>query len=218
MYYSISSFISYYTLSNTQHPIRFIFRLIIFTILMNFSFFICEQLISLNSILSSTIRNLGEILFNKNICFSSLIQELNSVISVGKDNFNIFSMDGIIKGFVSCGLFNLVFTYALRYVLIKVFVILSPFAILTLISDKSIYFFRAWFRSFLSLLLLQTFISIILLVTFSIDYSNDTLSKLLYIGSIYALIKANNYIKELLGGISINVQNNFSSIKSFFAK
>lgn len=218
LYYSLSSFLSYLTLSIPQHPLQFIFRLIIFTILMNFSFFFCEQLISLNSFISSSIRNLGETLFHKNVCFSSLIEELNSIISIGKNSFNIFSMDGLIKGFISFGLFNLIFSYSLRYVLLKVFILLSPFAIITLVLDKSTWFFRSWLRSFLSLLLLQDFISIILLITFSIDYTDDTLSKLLYIGAIYALIKANSLVQQLIGGISTNIQNGLQGIKSAFMK
>ncbi len=218
LYYSISSFLSHLTLSSTQHPLQFIFRLIIFTILMNCSFFFCEQLISINSLISSSIRNLGETLFNKNICFSGLIEELNSTISIGKESLNIFSIDGLIKGFISFGLFNLIFSFSLRYILLKVFILLSPFAIITLILDKSAWFFRSWFRSFLSLLFLQDFVSIILLVTFSIDYSNDTLSKLLYVGSIYTLIKANSFVQQLVGGITANIQNGLHGFKSIFMK
>lgn len=218
LYYSISSLLSYLTLSATQHPLRFIFRLVIFTILMNFSFFFSEQIIYLNSLISSSIRNLGEFLFHKNICFSGLMEELNSIISVGKNTFNIFSIDGLIKGFISFGLFNLIFSYSLRYILLKVFILLSPFAIITLILDKYSWFFKSWLRSFLALLLLQNFVSIILLITFSTDYTDDTLSKLLYIGAIYALIKANSLIQQLIGGISTNIQNGLQGIKSVFMK
>lgn len=218
LYYSLSSLLSYITLSVPQHPFQFVFRLIIFTILMNCSFFCCEQLISFNSLVSSSIRNLGEILFNQNICFSGLIEELNSIISVGQDDFNLFSMDGLIKGFVSFGLFNLIFSYSLRYILLKVFILLSPIAIITLILDKSAWFFKSWFRSFLALLLLQNFVSIILIITFSIDYTDDTLSKLLYIGAIYTLIKANSFVQQLIGGVSANVQNGIQGMKSVFMK
>lgn len=218
LYYSISSFISYYTFSSNQHPLQFIFRLLIFTLLMNFSFFLCEQLISLNSLISSSIRSLGENLFNQNICFSGLIEQINSIASIGEDSFNLFSIDGLLKGFISYGLLNLIFSYSLRYIMVKVFILLSPFAIMTLILDRSAWFFKSWFKSFLSLLLLQNFVSIILVVTFSIDYSDDILSKLLYIGSIYALLKANHFIRELIGGISTNVQNGISGIKSLFMR
>ena len=216
LYYAISSFLAYFTFSANQKPVSFIFKLIFYTVLMNFSFFFCEQIISLNSLLSLAIRNIGETLFSKSICFSSLIDNLNSVISVGGEDFNLFSIDGLIKGFISFGLFNLVFTYSLRYIMLKVFVLISPFAIVTLILDKTSWFFKAWLRSFFTLLMVQNFIAIVLLVAFSVDFNDNLLSKLLYVGCIYALIKANSYVREIFGGISTDVSTGFAGLKSRF--
>lgn len=214
IYYAISSFLAYFTFSPHQKPISFLFKVIFYTILMNFSFFFCEQIISLNSLLSLAIRNLGENLFSRSICFSSLIENLNSIISVGADDFNLFSIDGIIKGFISFGLFNLVFTYSLRYVLLKVFVLMCPFAILSLILDKTSWFFKTWLRSFITLLFVQNFISLVLLIAFSTEFNDNFLSKLLYVGSIYALMKANSYAREIFGGISTDVSTGFASFKT----
>lgn len=216
LYYSISSFLAYFTFSGNQKPISFIFKLIFYTVLMNFSFFFCAQIISLNSLLSLAIRNVGETLFSKSICFSGLIDNLNSVISVGGESFNLFSIDGLIKGFISFGLFNLVFTYSLRYIMLKVFVLMSPFAIVTLILDKTSWFFKAWLRSFFTLLMVQNFIAIVLLVAFSVDFNDNLLSKLLYVGCIYALMKANSYVREIFGGISTDVSTGFTGLKSRF--
>ena len=213
LYYSFSRIISYFTGSEIQGTVQFIYRMIIFSIFMNFSYFICEQFININSIISLAIRNLGELVFSKNICFSSLITEIN--YSVSTSSFNLFSMDGIIKSFISLGLFNLIFSYSLRYILIKVFVLLSPFAILSLINNKTKWFFSSWLRIIFSLLFLQIFISIILLVSFSFTYSENLISKFMYIGGIYALIKANSIIKEFIGGISTNIASPISSFKSF---
>ena len=49
LYYAISSFLAYFTFSPYQKPVSFMFKLIFYTVLMNFSFFFCEQMISLNS-------------------------------------------------------------------------------------------------------------------------------------------------------------------------
>ncbi len=181
---------------------------------MNFSYFICEQFINITSLISLAIRNLGELIFSKNICFSGLISEIN--YSVSTSSFNLFSMDGIIKIFISIGLFNLVFSYSLRYILIKVFILLAPFSILSLIHNKTKWFFSSWFRILFSLLFLQIFISIILLIAFFFTYSENLLSKFMYIGCIYALIKSNSIIKEFIGGVSTNIASPISSFKSFF--
>lgn len=216
LYFICSNFISFYTFSNNQRPISFFFKLILFGIIMNCSFFFCEQIIYFVSLLSSAIRNLGENLLNTPICFSSLIDKLNSIISVGNDEFNLFSIDGLIRGFISVGLFRLIFTYSFRYVLIKVWILISPFAILSLILNSTSWFFKTWIRNFMAFLLVQVFISFVLLIAFSTNYSDNILSKLIIVGCIYAFIKANQLVKDWLGGISSEISTGFSNIKSFF--
>lgn len=66
---------------------------------MNSSFFICEQIININSLISLAIREIGENIFKTNINFTEIIKKINSVIVIGKNDFNLFSMDGIIKRF-----------------------------------------------------------------------------------------------------------------------
>lgn len=180
---------------------------------MNFSPFICSNILDLFSFISLAIRNIGEIIFNKNICFSTLIQEINSVISVNSSSINVFSLDGLIKAFISIGLLNLVFSYSLRYVLIKLLILLSPFAIICLISEKTICFFTSWFRAIISLLFMQIIIALILLLIFALDLSSqDLFAKILLLGSIYALIRTNTFVREMIGGISSDVNINLKSM------
>ena len=88
---------------------------------MNFSFFIIEQILDLNFNISCAIRELGKNLFGNSICFSELINKINTNMSIDKASINIFSVDGLIKGTLSMALLNLVFSYSLRYIMIKVF-------------------------------------------------------------------------------------------------
>lgn len=62
---------------------------------------------------------------------------------------------------------------------------------------------------------MQFFITIILIVTLSLDFSSNLISKFLYVGSIYALTKSNTYIRSLIGGISTEINTNLSTLKSF---
>lgn len=215
LYYGISLLFSHLTFSENTRPTAFIFRVIVFSILLNFSPFICEILIELISNISLAIRNIGESLFNKEICFSSLIQELNNIISINNTDFNLFSLNGLLKGFTSISLLNLIFTYSLRYIMIKIFTLLAPFAFLTLFLHNTKWFFNTWLKAYLSLLFMQILISLILVITFSFNFStNDLLSKLLILGSIYAIIKANTFIKELMGGISTEISLNINKLRS----
>ena len=212
LYYCIKLILSNLTFSPVEPPFQFLFKIIIFGILMNSSFYFCEQILFLISYVTNIIRQIGETLFNKNICFSELVSTLNSLTYFNSQNLDILSLDGIIKSFSTIGLLNLTLSYSLRYIMIKAFILLSPFAILSLCLPSSSHFFKSWLRSFLSLLLVQVFISIILVIFFSLNISsNDLLTKLSIIGCIYALTKSNLYMKEILGGITTDVTNNFYS-------
>ena len=211
LYYCINLFVSNFTLTQVQRPYQFLFKFALIIIFINSSYFLCEKIISFNSILSLSIRNIGETIFNKNICFSSLITEINSILYIENPSFDIFSLDGIIKSLSSVSLFNLIFSYSLRYIMIKVFILLSPFAILSFLLPSTSWFFKTWLQGFLSLLFIQILISIILLIIFSLCLSENIFSKFMYVGSLYALLRANTYVKELIGGISTEVQSNFSN-------
>lgn len=219
MYYAIKLLLSYLTFSQVQKPSQFIFKLFLCVIAMNFSDFIIKNTIYFISDLSLSIREVGEMVFNKNICLSTFIQEFNSTIYLEDASFNIFTLDGLLKSFVSIGFLNLAISYALRYIMIKVFIFISPFAFISLINTSTSWLFKAWVKMFFSLLLLQIFVPLILLVTFSIDYnSSDIFSKIVYIGAIYSLIKANTFVKEFMGGLSTDVNLGISNLKNLFTK
>ncbi|MBO5349717.1 MAG: hypothetical protein J6A89_07890 [Clostridia bacterium] len=151
-------------------------------------------------------------MLNCNISFEELIVKINSIVSF-ETTLNVFSFDGMIKSFTSFGLFNLLFSYSLRYIMIKVFIILTPFMIITLLNTSTSWIFKSWFKSVISLLIVQSIISVILVIIFSTDFSaNNTFSKLIYIGSIYALIKANMYTRQIIGGISTDISAGISSL------
>lgn len=219
LYYSCKLLLSHLTFTQVQSPSQFIFKLFLCAIAMNFSNFIVENIIVVFSNLSLSIREVGEIVFNKNICLSTFIQEFNSSIYFEDSTFNMFTLNGLIKGFISIGFLNLSISYALRYILIKVFILLSPFAFVSLINPSSSWIFKSWLKLFLSLLILQILVPVILLVAFSIDSnSSDMFSKIIYIGSIYSLIKANSFVKDFMGGLSTDISLGISSFKNLITK
>jgi len=214
IYFAIKLLLSNYSIGRPQNPYKFVIKIIIVGLFMNSSFFLCEQLININSILSSTIRSIGSQFLGIDICFSKLIEILNSIVSLEEETQSVFSIDGIIKTIVSVGFLNLIFIFSVRYILIKVFVLLSPFAILCTSLDSTINFFKSWIKSFISLLLIELFSSLILIVMFSIEYSpSDIVSKLLFIGSIFALMKVNSYVRDIVGGISLDIQNSMYMLR-----
>ena len=214
LYFSIKFFMSSFNNNQVETPSQFIFKLIICGICMNSSYFIIEQILSLNSNLSLSIRNIGEEIFGKNVCFSNLIVNINSSFSLENNSLNIFTLDGIITGTLTFSLLNLLFSYAIRYVTVKIFVLLSPFAILSLCLNSTSWFFKTWIKNLFSLLFIQNIISIILLIIFSMDYSTgEIITKYIYIGSIYCLIRANSMVRELIGGVSTEIQTNIQGLR-----
>ena len=216
LYYAFRYLMAHFTYTQTETPFSFIIKLILFGIAMNFSFFLVELIININSYVSLAIRNLGESLFQKNICFSELITIINTNIAIDTNALDIFSLDGLIKGTLSISLLNLVFSYSLRYILIKVFILLSPFAFLSLTLDKTSWFFKTWLRNLFSLLFTQIVVSIVLLILFSLDYTSINLfCKFIYVGGIYALIKTNSLVRDFIGGISTEVTQSVKNLIGF---
>lgn len=213
LYYAIRYLMAHLTFTQSELPFRFLIKLVLCGIFMNFSFSCLELFLDLNNNISLAIRSLGEHLFNKNICFSELINTINTQMAIDTNSLNLFSLDGLIKSILSVSLLSLVFSYSLRYVFIKVFILLSPFAILSLSLQNTNWFFRAWFRNLFSLLFLQIIVSLVLLILFSMDYSASNLFvKFIYVGGIYALIRANSFIREFIGGVSTQITQTVKKI------
>ena len=214
IFYSINYLFSHLFISKVDSPSQFIFKLIVFTILMNSSFWICEQIINIISIITQIIKSIGNNIFSKEITFSNFIFNINTMLYKEEFEITMLSFEGIIKSFISVSFINLVFTHSLRYIMIQIFVIISPFAFLCLINIKTEWFFKIWIKTFLSLLLEQILVVLILLVAFTLESGIDEkISKILYIGIMYALTKTNNYMYMLFGGISTNIQNNINTLK-----
>lgn len=214
LYFSIKFLISNLNNNKIETPLQFIFKLIIFGICMNSSYFIMKQILSLNSNISLAIRSLGEDLFKENICFSNLIININKNVNLNNDALNIFTVEGILTGTLTISLLNLMFSYSIRYVMVKIFILLSPFAFLSLCLESTSWFFKTWIKNLFSLLFIQIIVSIIILIMFSIDYSSgEIITKYIYIGGIYCLIKTNSTVRELFGGISTDINNNISGLK-----
>lgn len=217
LYFSIRYLISHFTYSNIEQPHSFLIKLIICGICMNFSYFILSYFLDIFSNITLAIRNIGQSLFHEDICFSELILKINTNISVNTTSIDVFSLDGLIKSILSFSLLNLVFSYSFRYILVKVFVLIAPFAILSNSLNSTSWFFKSWLKNLFSLLFIQIIVSIILLILFSMNFSSTNLSiKFIYVGGLFALIKANSFVKDFVGGVSTTISqsvNNFSKIK-----
>ena len=145
LYYSVRYFVSLYTGTQVERPYQFIFKILIFGILSNYSYSIIDFILLINSYITDFLRAVEENICGVPISFNSLISQMNQYISQGTDTFSLFSFDGIIKSFASFGLISLLFSYSIRFIMIRVFILLSPFSFITLVNSSSSWIFKSWF-------------------------------------------------------------------------
>ena len=204
LYYIIRYFYSNFVDVRIESPHQFLFKFLIFAFAVNGCYLIIEQVININYFISSSIQELGKNSTGLNISFSQVLINTNKFIGSDISSVNFLSFDGILKSFISIGLIGLALNYSLRFILMQVLILFAPFAILSLMTSSTSWIFQAWSKSFLSLLVVQIFVPIVIVVIFSIDPSN----KVLFVGGIYVLSKINNYVREIFGGISSEISGN----------
>ena len=214
LFYCVKYFYSHYAETNIEKPYQFIFKLLIFAIIINSSYFFMEQILYINNLISNSIQEIGKNILNCNITFSELILKVNKSLSLEDNTFTLFSMDGLIKSFISISLLNLIFTYSIRYVLVQVLILFTPFAILSLINSSTSWIFRSWSKCLFTLLIIQNFFPLIIMIIFLIGSSN----KILLVAGITILTKINSYVREMFGGLGIEANNNLGAMMSLLKK
>ena len=214
LYYCITLVLSYFTFSQIQQPFVFVSKLFFALVAITYSKEICNFFVWLNYLLCFFICTFGETILGIPISFSSFID----VVSNYQTNlpFNLFSMNGLLEGFISISFVFITLSYTLRFIMIKVFILIFPFAVLTLIIPNFSWFFKSWFKTFLSLLLLQNFIALILFVSLSLNFSSFPIPSFLALGCIYALLKANSLLRDFMGGLSTDFSMNLANMNSLF--
>lgn len=218
LYYSISYLFSFLTFSNFQKPLSFLTKLLFSAILIHFSLPICEEILDFFYLLSNILKHLGSFIFTHELSFSLLHDKIIDLFFSDLTlPFSLFSFDGVLKSFISFGFVNLLFTYSVRFIFIKLLVLISPIAFLTLCLDQSTWIFKIWLKNLISQLFTQLIICVILLIIFSLDGSqNPIVTKLLYVASLVCLIKASSFVKDFSSGFTSDISSSFSSIKNMF--
>lgn len=219
LYYSIRLILSHFSGNSVDPPYKFFIKTLLLAIIMNFSLDISSAFVDMTYNISAFFCELGEDLFGKEISFITFTNELKHYLY---NNSDIFSLDGILASTLYISSFGLLINFSLRYILIKILIVLSPFAILCLINQPTVGFFKSFIKSLFSLLILQVIVSIVLLLSFTLAHetTNSLFNNILLVGAISALLKVNQFVKELIGGLGINanIQTGISGLKSMFSK
>lgn len=213
LYYIVNYFIRKIINEEMENPYTFIIKSIIAGFFIIYIKDIVLFVISVNNIITKEILNLTQTFFNQKVTFENILIKINETLYVQGEGFNVMSFDGIIKIYLVFGIINLIFEYSLRYVIIKIMFILSPIFVAFKTNRRTEYLYNNWIKGMFGLLFMQNIIAIILVIsTRFITSPLIPINKIIYIGMIYALIKVNVFIKEIFGGVSIEVQTPIKNI------
>lgn len=198
LFYILKFAISHLTYSKIDSPYQFVFKCIIFIVCMNSSLWICQGLIFLISLLSDFICEIGSSICGYEIHFSNLIHHVNSILYPSLETLTLFSFNGILKAISSLGIVYISLIYAVRYLMCKIFVLLAPFAFVSLINNHFDGFFKGWLKQFLSLLCMQIWISIVLVLGFTLEFqTGNILSEVFYLAILTLIIQCSYHVKQL---------------------
>lgn len=206
LYFVLKYFLAVLSNNKVENPYFFFIKLIIFTLLALNIKDILIFIINVNEIITKEILSIPFGIINKEVSFSTLLLQMNNILYSTDDSFSITSFEGIIKLYLTLGMLNLTFEYALRYIILKILFITAPvFAVLNA-SETTSKYFENWIRSFISMLISQNIVALILVMSIRIDFFiPNTVSKIAYIALVYALIKANRFTREIFGGVSLDI-------------
>lgn len=217
IYYAISFLFSHFFGNSVENPLQFLIKFTVCAICINFSYFICEQIINIFEIITNLIREYAFSIFSIDVSFSYLAKQLDKLYikELTSSSAFMFSFDGILQLFITFGFFNLLFTYSYRYILIKLLILLSPFFILSFCLNSTKWLFKMWLKNFISMLSIQIIVSLLLTIIISLKYSfDDSTIKILYIGALYTLMKVSSFVKDFSSGFTTDITTNISSIKN----
>lgn len=200
IYFAFSKINSMYLGTESENTFKFIIRTIISVILMSSSFYICYEILNINYLFTEIIKSSCSDLIKKDISFISLRETIIDLEKYMTEDF--ISLDGMIKSMISFGAISLVLNFSIRYATIIFLIILSPLAFMMSTSNLTLGIFKAWIKIFVTNLLIQPIVIILLSIPLAFKNINEVMFKIVLVGTIYMLYRINNFTKELFLNIS----------------
>ena len=114
IYYVFKQLIGIYNGNKIESIYVFIIRIIIVCIIVNFSYYICEEILNIFGILGESIDTYASDLINRKVTFENLKDSIINIENI--INTDLVSLDGIIKGIISFGSVSILISFSVRYV------------------------------------------------------------------------------------------------------
>ena len=195
IYFVFDQIINLYNGKSAENMYKFIIKVVIIGIAVNFSYYICEEILYFFKLLSDSVDLFCKEITNIEICFVSLKEIIINI----KDflNEDLLSLNGLIKGMVSFGSVSILINFSIRYVTIIFLIIISPFALISLLSNITSGIFKSWGKLLITNLLVQIIVKFLLVIPIVYKNTNSIMYKIILVGSIYLIYKINIFTKDI---------------------
>lgn len=207
-YYIITQLISLYNGNTAENIYVFIIKLVVISILVNNSYFICDVILNITNEITSVIETYEKDICNQDITFSNLKEKILSIKNFMKND--LLSLDGIIKGVISFGAITILINFSIRYVTIIFLIIIFPLSLITLISGITSGIFKSYFKIFIVTLLTQIIVKLVILIPLLYKDVDSIMYKIILVGSIYIIYRINTFVKELF--VKITEEGKYTNI------
>lgn len=205
IYYILNNLISMYNGREVPNMYSYVIRIIFVIILVNSSYYICEQILNIFELFTGSIDEFSMEIINQKVSFENLKEKIISINDFMSSD--LISLNGIIKGMISFGAVSVLINFSIRYVTIIFLIIISPLAFICLASDLSIGVFKSWIKILCINLFTQIIVKIIILIPIAYQDTSHTMYKIILVGSIYLIYKINNFTKELFVKFTSDIKN-----------
>lgn len=205
IYYIISILISMYNGKSVDNVNKFILKTISIGIIINYSYFICEEIIDCINNVTITIDYVSKHILNKELKFVNLREIIINIENFLKND--LISLNGLIKGMISFGSISIFIQFSIRYVKIIFLIIISPFAFLSMGHEITYGFFKMWIKLFFGNILIQIIVKLLLFIPIMCQSYNDNLYKVILVGVIHIIYRLNSFSQELFAKLGEKVNH-----------
>ncbi len=194
IHYIFSQLISMFNGNKTENIYVFIIKNVIIALIINNSYYICEESLNIFNEFSNSISTFTTQLSGNDITFQNLKENIISMEDFMKND--LLSLDGIIKGVISFGSISILINFSIRYVTIIFLLLVSPLALVCLCSKLTSGITKTWLKLYVCSLFTQIFVKLIIFIPIMYKDTKSILYKIILVGSISILYKINSFTKD----------------------
>lgn len=189
IFYFLKLLLYLYSENGIENLYYFIIKVIIVLILSSNSYYICQKAVYFNFLLTDTISKSLENIANIDISYNYIKEEKYSLQEIIEfdDKTNI---EGVIDIIISFFVINMIIFLCVRYVVVILSILISPFSFLMILSKETRKLFFIWLKCLVFSLLIQV-VNKLLLFIIIISKDNKEMFSAILIGTLFIMYRLN---------------------------